>query len=167
MEATSVLLILAEVSVGLCGFAGIVVALRQRPGKWQRDERLRFIQLLFFGLGCTFFSVIPLGLLLGPIEPAAVVTLSGVPASILFASIATTSTYRIVRLDNVARSNLNVPLTCFVIGGTFLVSIVGFCNAVGVGFDRTMWIYVMVLVWALLVCGLQFIRIIIVGLDAR
>ena len=60
MQAAEVLTVLAEISIALAGFAGIVVALRQRGiDEFQAHELVRFWFML--GLACEllFFALLP------------------------------------------------------------------------------------------------------------
>jgi hypothetical protein len=81
VEGSDVLIVIAESAVGLAGFSGVVVTLGRRSSTpWQQDERLRFNQLLGFALGCAFFAICPLALMLSPLQVETIVQLCGVPA---------------------------------------------------------------------------------------
>jgi hypothetical protein len=59
----SLLLSLAEVSVALTGFAGVVVFLgRRAAGDWTEADQVRFASMVEFGLIALLFSLLPLPL---------------------------------------------------------------------------------------------------------
>ena len=60
MPRESLLLGLAEVSVALTGFAGIVVFLgRRASGNWTEADRARFSSMISNGLSALLFSLLP------------------------------------------------------------------------------------------------------------
>lgn len=62
MNPFDVLSLSAELSLGLAGFAGIVVLLGGGPGRWSPVDLLRIRLLLISVLAVLFASVVPLGL---------------------------------------------------------------------------------------------------------
>lgn len=61
MEANALSLI-AQISLGLAGFAGILISLGRGPGKWHPADALRIRLLLINVLGSLFSSVVAVGL---------------------------------------------------------------------------------------------------------
>ena len=59
MEA---LALVADVSVGLAGFAGVVVLLGRGPGRWTAADAARIRLLLGAAFGALFGSLVPVGL---------------------------------------------------------------------------------------------------------
>jgi len=63
---------LAEISIAIAGFSGIVSVFSQRrSGAWTPAERARLIGLLFTSFSAVFFSVVPFVLLAIPISESA------------------------------------------------------------------------------------------------
>ena len=59
MDASVELLVIAQVAVGLAGFAGVTAALLLQRD-YQRDDQLRFLALMFSTLSVVFLSFVPL-----------------------------------------------------------------------------------------------------------
>jgi hypothetical protein len=62
LEAADTLLTLAEVSLGLAGFAGIVVVFGRGPGALPPADSLRLAALVGASFGTLFLSLIPIAL---------------------------------------------------------------------------------------------------------
>lgn len=62
MDGSDALLAVAEVSVGLAGFTGIVMALYNRSDSWSEFDAVRALVLLITGFGALILSLVPLGL---------------------------------------------------------------------------------------------------------
>jgi hypothetical protein len=167
MNPSDVLIVIAEVAVGLAGFSGVVVTLgRRHSAPWRDDERLRFTQLLCVALGCAFFAILPLALMLSPLETETIVQVCGIPAALLFGGIVFTTLIRILQLSGELKARFSIPFTAFVGTGTLIMASLGLLNGAGLLITPSIWIYVLVLVWALVVSGLQFLRIVLVGMAA-
>jgi len=62
MAEADLLTVLAEIALGLAGFAGIIAALGPRKNPWQLLDRLRIIALLVNSFLILIFALVPLGL---------------------------------------------------------------------------------------------------------
>ena len=63
MEHNDILLALAEVSVALAGFSGVVAVFGRRdPGTWSFADRFRFFSLVHTSLSTLILCVLPFGL---------------------------------------------------------------------------------------------------------
>jgi hypothetical protein len=60
-----VLTIIAEVSIGLAGFGGVVLVLAKGPGEWDPADAIRIRFLLVAAFGALFSSLVPLGTVWG------------------------------------------------------------------------------------------------------
>ncbi len=91
MEEESALFIVAEVSIGLAGFTGVVAALQGRDG-WDAFDVWRVVSLLCITFSCLFVSLMPVGLHAAGLSDSAVWRFSGGfgIASIVFGYIVTT-----------------------------------------------------------------------------
>jgi hypothetical protein len=56
------LALVAEISVGLAGFAGVAVMLGRGPGRWTAGDAARIRLLLGAAFGALFGSLVPIGL---------------------------------------------------------------------------------------------------------
>ena len=56
------LALVAEISVGLAGFAGVAVMLGRGPGRWSAGDAARIRLLLGAAFGALFGSLVPIGL---------------------------------------------------------------------------------------------------------
>jgi hypothetical protein len=60
MEAESILLSIAEISVAFAGFSGVVAVFgRRSSGKWRRGDILRFWQMIEVSLSMLIFALLP------------------------------------------------------------------------------------------------------------
>ena len=62
MAEADLLTIIAEIALGLAGFAGVIAALGPRQRRWQLLDRLRIIALLLNSFLVLIFALVPLGL---------------------------------------------------------------------------------------------------------
>ena len=78
-EAAGALLTLAEIGIGLVGFAGLVLAVTRRTSTMSRNEVVQLRELVRAGLGAAALALVPVGaLLLGATGPTLWRTASGV-----------------------------------------------------------------------------------------
>ncbi|MGR9089819.1 MAG: hypothetical protein ACU85U_04475 [Gammaproteobacteria bacterium] len=68
MPEADLLTIIAEIALGLAGFAGVIAALGPRNRSWQILDRLRIIALLLNSFLVLIFALVPLGLAAAKIE---------------------------------------------------------------------------------------------------
>ncbi len=61
MEEANALFVVAEVSVGLAGFTGVVAAFQGRGG-WHPFDILRVVSLLWISFSALFVALLPIGL---------------------------------------------------------------------------------------------------------
>ena len=59
-----------------------------------------------------------------------------------------------------------MPLTIFTATGTVLVSLATLIDTTGVLGAPSLWIYAAMLVWVLLISGLQFLRIVLLSMSS-
>ena len=72
MEAEGILTALAEVSIAIAGFSGIVVALDRSDQPWSEADRARLWMLLHTSIACVFWSLFPILLHLAERPPESV-----------------------------------------------------------------------------------------------
>ena len=162
MEAFDTLLSLAEVSLGLAGFAGIVVVFGRGPGELAPADSFRLLALVGCSLGTLFLSLIPIALgFVGVPEPAlwqwssAMLIAAGVPAH-LFA-------FARIRRDAAAILEV-VPVRLLPVGAfLFLANLIAqICNALSVGWSPNFGVYLFGLLLYLGFAAVQFARMLFV-----
>ena len=162
MEAFDTLLTLAEVSLGLAGFAGIVVVFGRGPGALAPADSFRLLALVGCSLGTLFLSLIPIALAsLGLPEPtlwqwsSAMMLAVAVPAH-LFA-------FSRIRRDAAAILEV-VPVYLLPFGALlFLANLIAqICNALGVGWSPSFGVYLLGLLLYLGFSATQFARMLFV-----
>ena len=162
MEASDTLLTLAEVSLGLAGFAGIVVLFGRGPGALPPADSLRLALLVGASLGTLFLSLIPIALsFVGVAEPelwqwsSAIMVAVAVPAHLF-------------GLSHVRRNAAElfevVPFYLIAIAAVaFLANLIAqICNALGVGWPPSFGVYLFGLLLYLLFAAVQFARMLFV-----
>ena len=162
LDAFDTLLTLAEVSLGLAGFAGIVVVFGRGPGALAPADSFRLLALVGCSLGTLFLSLVPIALnAVGLPEPelwqwsSAILLAVAVPAH-LFAFL------RIRR--HVAEILEVLPIYMLPIGvSLFLANFIAqICNALGVGSLPIFGVYLIGLILYLGFAALQFARMLFV-----
>lgn len=162
MEAFDTLLSLAEVSLGLAGFAGIVVVFGRGPGALAPADSFRLLALVGCSLGTLFLSLISIGLgFVGIPEPvlwqwsSAMMVAVAVPAH-LFA-------FSRIRRDAAEIFEV-VPVYLLPFGAfLFLANLVAqVCNALGVGPLPIFGVYLFGLILYLGFAAVQFARMLFV-----
>ncbi len=81
-EAIGALLTLAEIGIGLVGFAGLVLAVTRRQSKMSRGDVIQLRELVRAGLGAVALALLPVGaLLVGATGPSLWRWFSGLPTT--------------------------------------------------------------------------------------
>jgi hypothetical protein len=163
MEAEGILTTLAEVSIAIAGFSGIVVALQHRTVDWSEMDKLRFSALLQVSFGSVFFSFVPIVLyLMHPSEPFVWRWSSG----LWLVYIACTAAYRAPQLRRFPRSDTSKPALVFLF--------IHFCTSVllqvaNVVWLRVSWPHVVTVMLGLLLAFVFFLRLLrtVIGTAAQ
>jgi hypothetical protein len=162
LDAYDTLLTLAEVSIGLAGFAGIVVVLGRGPGALPAADSLRLAALVGASLGTLFLSLAPIALnALGLSEPevwrwsSAVMVILAVPAHL----------FGVLRIRRIASEMFEVTPVPMLVTGAFLLSanlVAQACNAVGAPWRPSFGVYLSGLILYLGFAAFQFARLLFV-----
>ena len=162
MEAADTLLTLSEVSLGLAGFAGIVVVFGRGRGVLAPADSFRLLALVGCSLGTLFLSLIPVALgFVGVPEPelwqwsSAMMIAVAVPAHLFVLS----------RMRRDAGEILEVlPVFLLPFGAfLFLANLTAqICNALGVAWSPSFGVYLFGLLLSLLFAAIQFARMLFV-----
>jgi hypothetical protein len=158
MAEESLLLTIAEVSIGFAGFAGIVALFGRRAGgTWSTADRLRFNSLVRHALLSLFAAFLPLAIHYvdpdhgSPWRPASIVF--GVVFLLLF----WTGYRRIPEIRGDSEANIR---GAWVLVAAFALLALGlFLNAIGVVFHGDAGPYLVALFFTLALTGLFFARL--------
>jgi len=162
LDAFDTLLTLSEVSLGLAGFAGIVVVFGRAPGALAPADSFRLLALVGGSLGTLFLSLVPIALsAVGLPEPelwqwsSAIMVAVAVPAHLFSALRARRDVAEILEV---------VPVYLLPIGASlFLANLAAqICNALGVGWAPSFGVYLFGLLLYLGFAALQFARMLFV-----
>jgi hypothetical protein len=162
LDAFDTLLTLAEVSLGLAGFAGIVMVFGRGPGALPPADSFRLLALVGCSLGTLFLSLIPVALgFVGVAEPelwqwsSALMVAVAIPAHLFGISR--------VRRDAAELFEV-VPVYMIPFGASFFVAnlIAQVCNSLGIGWSPSFGVYLFGLIWYLGFAAFQFARMLFV-----
>ncbi len=154
MNGSEYMYTVAEVGVGLSGFAAIVMAMRRRDGSSLSNlDRLLVATLIERGLVAAFFSLLPVLLFgLGLAEPLLWAVSSGT-----FVIYGIWIAYRAI-LNRRYVSDTMMPMSLYfgLIGIGIAVTIVQLMHALGVGMQQSAWWYMIGVTWLLVTAGYRF-----------
>lgn len=162
MDAFDTLLTLAEVSLGLAGFAGIVVVFGRGRDELPAADAFRLLALVGCSLGTLFLSLISVALgFLGVAEPG----LWQWSSALFVASLVPVHVFAFVRVRrDVAEILEVVPVYLLPIGVCLFVTnfIAQICNSLGVGWSPSFGVYFLGLLLYLGFAAVQFARMLFV-----
>jgi hypothetical protein len=160
MSEESLLFALAEVSIALTGFSGVVVFLgRRASGQWSESDQTRFWSLIESGLMALLMSLLPFAV--RQLDSSTTMLWSvcsgvaAVPAVIGFVA-----WLRRARRAMLASDPEASPLLGIVAMTGWTAAIVALLlNAVGIGFHSSFGPYLMAIYWYLFLASLLFLRL--------
>jgi hypothetical protein len=162
LEAFDTLLTLAEVSLGLAGFAGIVVVFGRGPGVLAPADSFRLLLLVGCSFGTLFLSLIPIALgFLGVPEP----DLWGWSSAIMVVGVVPAHVVGVLRMRQIREEILEVApirllgLAAFLLAANLVAQV---CNSLGVGSLPMFGVYLFGLLLYLLFAAIQFARMLFV-----
>lgn len=159
MDATNQLLTLAEISIALAGFSGIIATFQfQQKAHLSRGQVLSLSVIVIISLAAAFCSVLPLALLNFGFEERAVWSISSFLGGV-FWLLGLIFTIRNIRLDAVA-------LTTRILIGFFLAlvavaSMANFLNTFGIIFDQEFGPYFAAFLYGFLLVLYNFSRLLL------
>ncbi len=155
MNGSEYMYTIAELGVGLSGFAALVIAIRRRDeSSLSSGDRDTVIALIERGLMAAFLSLLPVLLFgLGLSEPLMWTISSGV-----FVIYGITIPYRAFRLrkDLIKNGALPKPMFYGLNGLAIAVVILQLLHALGVGMQQSAWWYGVGITWLLAAAGHRF-----------
>jgi len=153
---------IAEISIGLAGFSGLVVALRRNPGPLTRVQQFRLRVLLVLTFGAMFLSLLP-GLLADLRVPADRIWFDAAGAMLLFSlGFVVWLIRRGRQIATITPEIFNWLLFSSLVGGHVVVLLLQGCVLAGIVEARAPGIYELGLVWYLFHAAQQFTRMLFV-----
>ena len=158
---------IAEIGIGLAGFAGIVFAIGYKSQPLDPLDRMRVIGMLSGSLGVTLVAVLPLVLSdIGVAEQTVWRTSSAV-----FAAYMLTSLLYVLHasrsISQLAKSQLHPGVWIFVVSGSFVFALALVGNALGWPGTPSAGPYLAGLYFLLLYSSVQFLRLLLVRPASR
>jgi hypothetical protein len=155
---------IAEISIALTGFAGVVVVLgRRSSGPWPLAEQYHFRSLIENGLLAVLAALLPFAVLQHTSDPSTVWRVSsGIfgAASLAHAVVIQGRRQRRLRTTEGTAGLLPTPWMIVIGLGSIAVHIALFLNAAGLFFEGTFGPYLYGLLWDLSMGSLFFIRLV-------
>ncbi len=157
VDYQDLLLTLAEVSVALAGFSGVVTVFgRRRTGEWDPADRLHLSFMLETSLAALFLSILPFALLAAEVSPRSTWTvMSGVMAAFLVVADGA-AIYRYRRLSSDQRMELGRIYGIAMTLGDSSVVVLQLFNVFSA---QEFFPYLIGLMWLLFGCALSFVRL--------
>ncbi len=157
MDYQDLLQTLAEVSVALAGFSGVVSVFgRRRTGEWDPADRLHLSFMLETSLAALFLSILPFALLAAELSPRWTWTvMSGVLAAFLVL-VDGAAIYRYRRLSSDQQIGMGRILGTASLLGDLCVIVLQLFNVFSA---REFSLYLIGLIWLLFSCAISFVRL--------
>ena len=157
MDHQDLLQTLAEVSVALAGFSGVVSVFgRRHTGEWDPADRLHLSFMLETSLAALFLSLLPFALLSVELPPRSTwAIMSSVLAAFLVVAFGA-ATYRYRRLSGDQRIGLGrIYGAAMTLGDSSVIALQLF----NVFSAREFSLYLIGLIWLLFSCAFSFVRL--------
>ena len=138
MEGADGLQIIAEVSVGLAGFTGVVLALARGPGEWHPFDSLRIFGLLSVSLATVVLALLPSGLAYAGLDGPVLWRSSSAIAVVLLAPVVTSWALRTRRLAPEHRTAFRPWVNVFLHAIHAVALTLQALNALAIGFQGTL-----------------------------
>jgi hypothetical protein len=162
LDAFDTLLTLSEVSLGLAGFAGIIIVFGRGPGALPPADSLRLAALVTASLGTLFFSLIPIALgFVGVPEP----DLWGWSSAIMVVAVVPAHAVGVLWMRRNWEEILEVaPIRLLLSAAIILLAnaVAQVCNSLGVGSLPMFGVYLFGLILYLGFAAVQFARMLFV-----
>ena len=156
------LLTLAEFSIALVGFTGVVVVFGSRPGGWHPMDRYRVSIILWCSIGPAFFSLFPIGFEMLGLQGSALWRLCSLLLALFGVGAALAASFHFRQLDADSKSLQSGTMFVFNRLGIALVLIAQVLNSLGIWFDPGPGPYFLGLVFILFVAAYVFARMVLI-----
>lgn len=159
MEGESVFLTIAEISVALAGFSGVVAVVGRRSGgRWRSGELLRFWQMLEVSLTALVFSLLPFIFHFSGLSDA----YTWACCSGMLAFVSSVQMGRAVRRTTQAvgsDESISLKFTMLFLFMGLVINLMLVGNALGIVFERRLAPYLMGVFWQLCLGCVLFWRL--------
>ena len=160
MAEESLLLAIAEVSIGFAGFAGIVALFgRRASGTWSTADRLRFNSLIRHALLSLFAAFLPLAIHYVDPDHGSPWRSSSTVFGVVFIFLIWNACRRIPEVRASGDSEASVRGAWVLVAAFAVVAVGLFLNAIGVVFQGGAGPYLVALFFTLALTGLFFARL--------
>ena len=147
MQGADGLQIVAEVSLGLAGFTGVVLFLTREPGRWHAFDSVRIFGLLTVSLATLVLSILPFGLAYAGLEGSALWRSSSAAAFLILAPVIVAWLDRTRRLTPDERGSFRPAVFVVLAAGHVLALLVQALNALAIGFSGSLAPFFLGLLW--------------------
>lgn len=162
MEAADTLATIAQISLGLAGFAGVVVSFDKINADLSRVDAFRLMVLLSMSMGALILSLFPFGLHNLGLDKTQVWKISSIFSSLFSIGFVLWFGLAVKRIRAIAPEIFNTSSTLFYYLGHIINAWLQTSNVFGVWQVSPQGIYVFGLIWLLLIGLLQFWRMLFV-----
>ena len=160
MVEESLLLTIAEVSIGFAGFAGIVALFGRRAGgDWSLADRLRFNSLVRHALLTLFAALLPLAIYYVDPDHGSPWRPSSAIFGVIYLYLFWTGSRRIPEVRDSGDSEANTRGAWVLVAAYAALAVGLFLNAIGVILQGDAGIYLVALFYTLILAGLFFARL--------
>ena len=160
MDEESLLLTIAEVSIGFAGFAGIVALFgRRATGTWSVADRIRFDALIRCALISLFAAFLPLAIHYVDPDHGSPWRLASAVFGAVLVLLSWIGRHRIAEARASEDSDAYLPGGWVVLGAGGLVALGLLLNALGVVFQAEAGPYLVALFFSLALTGMFFARL--------
>ena len=156
------LLTLAEFSIALAGFTGVVVVFGSRPGGWHPMDRYRVSIILWCSIGPAFLSLLPIGFGMFGLQGSALWRLCSLLFVLWGVGAARAAFLYFRQLDADSRSLQSDFMFWFNRSGIALALVVQALNSLGIWFGPGPGPYFLGLVFILFIASYVFARMVLV-----
>jgi len=150
---------MAEVSVALAGFTGVVAAFGQRRGHWTPIDTLRFRVMLFTSLSALVLSILPFAVHHLGAEPSATWTISSGLLATYFVVTVLVDRHLLRQVDFRKDPSFRMRLLVLTYSIVAVAVVTQVLNTLGIGFHRDFGPFFLGLCCLPLICALMFIRL--------
>jgi len=124
--------IVAQVAVGLAGFAGVAVLLGRGPGNWHPVDAVRIRGLLYAAFGALFASLTPIAVSLGGATEAVSVRCGSIAVLVVIFLWARTLGRVIRRLDDESRAVFHPGVAIVILSISIVAAFAQIANIFGI-----------------------------------
>ncbi len=160
MEGADGLQIIAEVSLGLAGFTGVVLALTRDPARWHPFDSLRVFGLLSVSLATLVVSLLPSGLAYAGLHGPALWRSSSALAFLLLGPVFVAWVVRTKRLEREERTSFRPWMNVLLVAVHVIALTTHALNALALGLTGSLAPFYLALWLNVCFCAMGFFLLI-------